>query len=1079
MQKFNAMRWKRLLLVTAMSLISVCGYAQSQVSGIIRNSSGEPMVGATVAVKGDKPASVITDKNGRYTIAVPEGVKTLSVSMMSMKPQTVAITGSEANVVLESDAQMIEEVVLIGYGTVKKRDLTGAVSSVGAKDINTIPVTTAAEAITGKLAGVQVTTTEGSPDAEIKIRVRGGGSITRDNSPLYIVDGFPLNNISDIPPTDIQSIDVLKDASSTAIYGARGANGVIIVTTKSAKEGKFTVSYNGYFGIKNIAKTLDVMDPYEFAFMQYENALLNNKVSDKYEPYFGSYSDIDLYKYMKGTDWQDVMFGRTGTTSNHSVSVTGGSSTASYNVSYSRIDDKAIMLGSQYARDNFNVKLNTKPYKWLKFDVSARYSVTVTEGAGANDVTGSEKSTNDSRVKNSVIYTPLPIRNTTVAGDDEESFGGLYSPVIQNADNDRYKKRNALNINGGVSVNFTKNLLLRTELGIDDIFNEDNRFYGSSTYYVNGGGLLPVGFPGAQLVDARSSSFRNTNTLTYTKTFCKNHNFSAMVGEELISSEAQSCTSIMQGFPKFFDSKMAWAFSSQGDAVSVSNYYYPDDRLVSFFGRVNYDFKGKYLISGTFRADGSSKFAPGNQWGYFPSVSAAWRISDEKFMQGSQGWLNTLKLRASYGTAGNNNIPGLAYMQVYSSSATNFLPFASSFWTVKPEDGKTLMSNENLKWETTVTRNMGLDFGFFRNRLTGTFDIYKNNTKDLLINYPTPGSGYSTQLRNVGETSNKGFEFSINAILVESRDFHMDFNFNFSANRNKVESLGGLEQLDRFTSGWTKSAFGANEYLVQVGRPLGEIYGYVSDGYYSVDDFNWDGAKWVVANADVVDNSVLTGKSWGPGAMKLKDIDGNKKITNDNADRVLIGNALPKHTGGFGLNASYKGFDMSAAFNWVYGNSILNANKIEFTATGAYYYRNMLNSFSSGKRFSHVDKATGERVTDKDALRAMNANASLWSPVIDGGTGLYPLTSWAVEDGSFLRLNNLTVGYTFPKRWMNKVYIQSLRVYVSAHNLYTWTSYTGYDPEVDSRRATPLTPGVDYSAYPKSRSFNFGVNLTF
>lgn len=1099
MTKFRS-TMKRLSLLTLVVFISCASaFAQSKtVTGVVKDTSGDAVIGASVVVKGTTTGTV-TDIDGNFSVNVPASGKTLVFSYVGMKNKEVAITGSVVNVTLEEDVSVLDEVVVIGYGTVKRRDLTGSVSSVGEKTLKDIPVTTAAEAITGKLAGVQVTTTEGSPDAEIKIRVRGGGSITQSNDPLYIVDGFPVNSISDIAPTDIASIDVLKDASSTAIYGSRGANGVIIVTTKSAKEGKLTINYNGYGGFKNVTKTLDVMNPYEFASLQYEQAVLQNKVSNNYEPYFGVYEDINLYKDMKGTDWQDVIFGRTGTTWNHNISLNGGSKVASFNATYGHIDDKAVMLGSSYSRDNLNLKVNANPIDWMKLNFTTRYSVTTVEGAGANDVTGTEKSTSDSRVKNAVIYTPIPLKNLTTPDDDPTSIGNLYPPTQQVADNDRFRKTHLLNINGGISIDLMKNLVFRTELGIDQMFREDNRYYGTSTYYVNGGGGSDnLGHPAIQLREYKSNTFRNTNTLTYNFDYAKDHHFNVMIGQEIIETNYQQKTSIVDNFPDFFDSEMAWSFSTQGRATSTENYYSPDDKLASFFGRLNYDYLNRYLFTVTFRADGSSKFGPGNKWGYFPSFAAAWRINDEAFLKDID-WLANLKLRASYGEAGNNNISALSYMQTYASSSTTYSPYTSSYWAIKKDDdGNTAMANPDLKWETTITRNVGLDFGFWGGRLSGTLDLYWNTTEDLLLKYLTTGSGYTYQLRNIGETSNKGVELSLNASLIEKKDFRLDFNFNISANKNKIESLGGMDNFT-YSSGWTKAAYGTPDYIIEVDKPVGQMYGYVLDGngMYSVDDFKWNGTKWVMnddvykpvvgddgvtryvdANGNVfVDNSNLCGSSWGPGALKLKDLNGDGKISSDELDRKVIGNANPKHTGGFGLSAVYKGIDLTVNFNWVYGNDILNANKIEFSNTANYNARNMLSEFDSNHRFTHID-ANGQRVTDPVQLAAMNANATVWSPINDASYS-YSLHSGMVEDGSFLRLNNLTVGYSLPKAWLSKIYMQQIRIYATAYNLYTWTNYSGYDPEVDSRRSSALTPGVDYSAYPKSRSFNFGVNLTF
>jgi TonB-linked SusC/RagA family outer membrane protein len=1059
---------KRSLLVFLLLAGNVAVYAQRQISGTVLDAEGNPVPYASVLIKGTQKGTM-TDENGKYSIAVGNSENTLTFSFVGMSTVDRAIEGSTVNATLSDDAQALDDVVVIGYGAVRKRDLTGSVSSVGGKELANIPVSSAAEAITGKLAGVQITTAEGSPDAEVKIRVRGGGSITRDNSPLYIVDGFPVDNISDIPPSDIQSIDVLKDASSTAIYGARGANGVIIITTKSAREGKLTVNYNGYVGIKKITKQLDVLDPYEFVNLQYEQAALRDKVSSNYEEYFGIYDDMDMYKYMKGTNWQNEIFGNTGHSSNHSLSLNGGTKQASFNFSYNRIDEKAIMKGSDYTRDNLSFKLKANPLKRVKLDFTVRYSDTEINGSGANDVSGTEKSTSDSRLKHTVIYTPIPIKNQTTAEDDEESIGSLYPPNIAIQDNERNRRRKMYSYNGGVSIDIIKNLILRSEVGFDNRAESDKRFFGLSTYYVRDGATYR-NQPAAQLTDITRSSFRNTNTLSWNlQDFIKGHSLSLMVGEEMYIDKRQTKENVVEAYPTYFLAEQAWAFTTQGNSISFNNYYAPDDKLLSFFGRANYSFGERYLASVTMRADGSSKFKAGNRWGYFPSAAIAWRISEESFMEGQKGWLSNLKIRFSYGTAGNNNITALSYMQTYRSYTTSWLPFATSYWA--PGDA---LNNENLKWETTVTRNIGVDYGVFKSRINGAVEVYWNTTSDLLIDYQIPGSGYKTQLRNVGKTSNRGIEFTLNTAIVDRNDFKLDFSFNIGINKNKVESLGGMDMLQA-SSGWTSDAEASDDYRVFVGQPVGVMYGYVTDGYYSVDDFSWEGGQWKLKNQsqETPDNSGITGNSWGPGALKLKDLDGDGEITA--ADRQVIGNVAPKHTGGFSLTALYKGFDLALNFNWVYGNNIYNANKIEFTTTNKYNNRNMLTEMSSGNRWTNIDPATGALVRDPDALAVLNADADIWSPSM----ARYVFHSWAVEDGSFLRLNNVTLGYTLPQSATSKAFIQQLRFYVSIYNLLTITGYSGYDPEVDTRRKTPLTPGVDYSAYPKSRSFNFGVNLTF
>jgi len=1074
MKNKNKRMWyfKKHFLVLIFSFFVSYLYPQGiKITGVVKDSkTGEPIPAANIVVEGSM-VGTSTDADGKFSLNVNSPQSVLIVSYVGYKSLRIPLNGrTQIDVFLEEESKELEEIVVIGYQTVKRRDVTGSVVSVSGDKIKEIPINSAVEAMTGKLAGVQIVTTEGSPDAEVKIRVRGGGSITRDNSPLYIVDGFPVNNISDIPPTEIQSIDVLKDASATAIYGSRGANGVVIITTKSAKEGKISVNYNGYYGQKYVPRFLSVLSPYEFALWQYEQATLQNAISTQYEKYFGNYEDIDLYKYMKGTNWQDVVFGNTGTTSNHSLTINGGSEQISFNASYSRVDDKAIMLGSKFNRDNLNLKLSAKPTKLFKLNFSLRYSNTEIYGSGANDVTGTEKSTADSRLKHSVIYTPISLKNWEAPDDEEESFGSLYPPTTSIKDNDRQRSRKIFNFNSDASVNITKWLTFRTELGFNYSRSNDNRFFGLSTYYVTGGDASIKNKPAVQLTNIDDNSFRNANILTLNKTILNDHNIVLLLGEETSVNKKVTLTSWIDGLPEFFTSEKAWAFTTQGVANNVNNYYFPEDKMISFFGRFNYDYKGKYLLTTTFRADGSSKFAPGNRWGYFPSFAFAWRISEESFM-GNITWLNNLKLRLSYGTAGNNNIPSMAYMQTYSSYSTTYLPssLATSYWAAS-----SIMVNEKLKWETAITRNVALDFGMFKNRINGTIEVYQNDTKDLLIDFPVTGSGYNTQLRNIGRTSNKGIELTLNSNVVNQKDLKVDFSFNISANNNKVEDLGGVPQIIA-NSGWTSDAQASNDYIVLEGEPVGLMYGYVTEGFYSVDEFDWVGDKWVLKNpsSESPDNSGFVGGNfWGPGALKLKDLNKDGKITE--SDRTIIGNANPDFFGGFGLNIAYKNIDLSANFTYSYGNDVYNANKIEFTTCNKYAYRNMLDIMSSDKRWVNIDVNTGQRITDPETLREINKNATIWSP----GIGRYIFHSWAVEDGSFLRLQNLTIGYTLSQNIIKKLYLKNLRVYFSGYNLFLLTKYSGYDPEVDTRRKTPLTPGVDYSAYPRSRSFNFGINVT-
>ena len=1074
-KKMKSMRHALLFLLVTLISLSVSAQTQT-VKGTVTDKTGETVIGASVVEKGNPSNGTITDIDGNYTLTVPAKA-TIVFSYVGYTTQEAAVKGqSVINIVMSEDAQALEEVVVIGYGSVKKKDLTGSVATVNSEVLAAVPVASATEALTGKMAGVQITTTEGSPDAEMKIRVRGGGSITGDNTPLFIVDGFPVESISDIPASDIEDMTVLKDASSTAIYGSRGANGVILVTTKSGKEGKVNVSYNAYYSWKKIAKTLDVLSASDYAKWQYELALLKNNGKDlsSYENFFGKYADIDLYNGIAENDWQDLTFGRIGHTFNHNLSITGGSDKVKYSFNYAHMNDKAIMEGSNFKRDNFSLKLNTKPTKNTTVDFTIRYAETDILGGGANDVSSSYDT--DKRLKYSVIYTPIPLKNLdSSAGSEDDDLGNLYDPLVSISDNDRTQERKSLNMAGSFGWEIFKNFKVKAELGYDDYRNNDQRFWGTTTYYIkNVPAAANQGKPAIQLQETNRHKFRSTNTISYDfSKLLKNdkHHLNALIGHEWIVTKSSKLTNIVHGFPESFTAAQAWKLTSMGTPYSIDNYLNPDDKLLSFFGRVNYDFDSKYLFSATFRADGSSKFSEGNQWGYFPSAALAWRVSSEPFMESTREWLDDLKLRFSYGTAGNNNIPSGQMVQTYANSATAWINGFTNYWA----PSKT-MANPDLKWETTITRNLGLDFTILGGKINGNIEAYINTTKDLLIQFPVGGTGYDNQYRNMGETQNKGIEATINWTAVNKKNWGLSFSANIGFNKNEIKDLGIMEDFGAETM-WASTEIG-NDFWIARGGSVGQMYGYKSAGRYEVSDFEgYDAAKntWILKEG-VVDCTAAVGKV-RPGTMKLQDLsgkDGQPDGVIDANDKTIIGDANPAATGGFSINARAYGFDLSANFNYSIGNDIYNANKIEFTSTGKYQYRNMIDEMASGKRWTNLN-ADGTLCNDPAKLAEMNANTTMWSPYTDRMI----FSDWAVEDGSFLRLNTLTLGYTLPSNLLKKASIKSLRFYVTAYNVFCLTSYSGYDPEVSSIRKTNLTPGVDYSAYPKSRQFVVGVNLNF
>ena len=1033
----------------------------------VKDSQGEAVIGASVLEQGTRNGGV-TDFDGNFTINLSAG-KPIVISYIGMKTKTVNAKGkSEIAVVMEDDATTLQEVVAIGYGSVRKKDLTGSVATVSSEALQAVPVANASEALTGKMAGVNITTTEGSPDAEVKIRVRGGGSITGDNTPLFIVDGFPVESISDIPASDIEDITVLKDASSTAIYGSRGANGVILVTTKSGKEGKVNVAYNVFYSWKKMAKKLNTLSASDYVNYQWEYAQLRDN-EEKFTNLFGNYQDADLYANAPTNDWQDQVFGRTGHTFNHNLTISGGSDKTQFNFGYAHIYDKAIMIGSGFSRDNLSLKLKHKASKSISLDFNVRYANSTVYGAGANE-SKNEVSSADSRLKNVMIY---PMFNFTDLSDGYDPDLQLTNPITSVYDTDRKQNRQTFNMNGSVTWEIIKDLKLKVELGLDWYYNTDQKYYGNSTYNARTNSVDADGtHPMAYFIDSKRQTYRNTNTLSYDfkKLLGKNslHKLNVLLGEETINKRSSVNEDRLSHYPTSFTAEQTWSLSTQGTPYLVNKYINADDNLLSFFTRANYNYDDKYLISATFRADGSSKFAKDNRWGYFPSAAIAWRISSEPFMKSTEKWLDDLKLRLSYGTAGNNNIPSDQMAPVWSSSSSVWFNNFSSYWTTGEQ-----ASNPDLKWETTITRNIGLDFTLFRGAINGSVEYYYNTTKDLLINFPVSGSGYKYQYRNLGETQNKGVEVSLTWNAINKKNYGLTISGNIGFNKNEVVDLGSLTEYSA-SSGWASTTI-QGDYVVKPGRPVGEIYGYKVAGRYEVSDFEdytASGDKWVLKSGVASDASVIGSSYLRPGALKLVDTNGDGVVNSNDID--VIGDTNPTASGGFAINARAYGFDLSANFTYSIGNKVYNANKIEYTTSYQYYFRNMLDIMEAGERWTNLDPVTGLITNDATRLEELNANTTMWSPY----TGNV-LTDWAIEDGSFLRLSTLTLGYTLPKDLLKRIGISNLRLYTTCYNVFCLTGYSGFDPEVSTRNKTALTPGVDYSAYPKSRQFVIGLNLNF
>lgn len=1066
-----------LLVMLLLCCVGVQAQQLRQLKGQVKDgAAGGGLPGVSIIVKGTT-AGTSTDSEGNYSLRIPDRSDvSLTFSFIGYVSQTVNVGNQTTlDLALVSDQKSLDEVVVIGYATVARRDLTGSVSSVGAKQIRDIPVNSAADALNGRLAGVQITSSEGAPGADVRVRVRGGGSITQDNSPLYVVDGIQVENaLSQISPQDIATIDVLKDAASTAIYGARGANGVVIITTKTGRQGKTVISYNGFTGFREISKKLDVLNPYDFVTYQWERTRGNATDSTSFARTYGSTWDtLSVYKNKPFVDWQDRIFGRQAVMQTHNISLTGGDQKTQYNLSLTSNKEDGIQLNSGFNRKLVTFKFDHKVNDALQAGVNVRYNNQVTTGAG----TSTSGTQTTSRLRNAVVYRPYDSNMVSSLGDDvfDEAYflaSSLGSPVAVNNAEYRRNANDLINLNGYFSLKLANHLTFRSTAGVNSTADRNEAFNGTITQEARRYGNLPTA-----IINTRNIvTINNSNVLTYSlANFRQHHNLDVLLGQEIYQLRTRTLDIESRYLPSSISAEKALAGINQGVPPSGAAQPSPitsdvQSRILSFFGRVNYNYDDKYLLSLSLRADGSSKFAYENGTGYFPAASLAWRISNEKFMKNFTP-VTDLKLRLSYGQAGNNRIGDFLYQNIFTANNVQY----GLNETIVPGLASTALANPDLRWETTISRNIGLDFGVLNNRIQFTADYYVNTTKDLLVDLTIPTtSGYTSQLRNVGQTSNRGLELQMTATVINKRDFSWSTNFNLSFNKNRVDNLGGANSI-LASSNWSTDT--GQDYIVQVGQAVGLMYGFETDGFYGVDDFTYNSERRTYTlKPGIAYDPAIFGATTQPGIIRFKDqggrLDaaGNPLITFED-DRKVIGNANPKFTGGLNQQFTYKNFDMSVFVNFVYGNQIYNANKIEFTS-GYYQNTNLLGI--ANDRWRTVN-AQGVVVTDPTELKALNQNATLWQPI----RGRYYFHSWAVEDGSFLRINNITLGYSLPTKLINKIKLTRARFYVTTNNLATLTKYTGFDPEVNTRRRTPLTPGVDYAAYPRSKAFLFGVNLSF
>ena len=1030
------------------------GKAQShgkkiKVKGVVKDETGEPVIGATVMEKGSANNGVITDIDGNYTIEIAsDGL--LAVSYIGCKDQEIKVNGREViNVNLADDNKVLDEVVVVGYGVQKKRDVSTAVSSVKAEALANNPSTDFRQALAGKMPGVQVTVPSGDPEGSVSIRVRGVSTVNAGSDPLYVVDGVPMERgFANLNTNDIESVEVLKDASAAAIYGSRGSNGVVLVTTKKGTSDKLSISYDGYVGIQKVSKKLDMMNAYEYAeFVKdaRDNAYLSKvpggSASDpnSVRPKGNMQIAADFFPYLQGvkgltdTDWQDAIF-RTAMTTGHNVSLSGKSNSINYFVSGNYMKKEGTIIGSDFEKYGGRLNLSGQ-HKRLKFGVNFAPSYSVSNTVDASGAGGI--------VQSALMMPPIfPVYNADGSynyqgngylriGTDYE-HNEVLNPVamarLQSNVTDR------MSITGKVyaELELMKGLSYKLSLG-GDYYGAHNDKYRQSSLPLKGKDYYdspsnPVGY-------SSSSFFFNwlvENQLTYTTTINKKHNITAILVQSAQKETKKTDNVTATDYPNDYIQTV------NGGTVTKGGSDKTQWSIASYLARVQYNYEGRYMLSAAIRTDGSSRFGKNNRWGYFPSASVAWRISDEQFFKNVKelSFINDMKIRASYGVTGNFEIGN--YDHLATMSTDNYILGANGGllqYGYKPDNIK----RDDLSWEKNQMINAGIDLQMFDGYIGFSVDYYNTNTSNMLLYVPVPLlTGYSTSLQNIGKVNNRGWELALTSQHTFANGFGYSFNANYAKNTNEVKELGpGNAPI--ISTGSVGHAF----YKTEVGKPIGNYYLLVQDGIFATAD---DLKKY-----PHFDNTEV-------GDFRFVDVDGDGKLDLDK-DRTICGNYMPKFTYGFGGKLWYAGFDMDFNFQGVYGNKILNLNK---------RYLDNMEGNTNGTKIA-LDRWRSPENPGSGSVNKANRKQ----------TGYNSRTStWHLESGSYLRLQNLSLGYTLPRALTQKFKVEKLRVYVSGQNLFTITDYSGYNPEVNARPSKNLTPGEDYGTYPLARTYMFGLNLT-
>ncbi|WP_018616863.1 SusC/RagA family TonB-linked outer membrane protein [Segetibacter koreensis] len=1020
-----------LLLFTLIFFNSVYAQERTVTGTITTTGEGLPLNGVSVSVPGAKIGTT-SGADGRFSIKLPRGSTQLEFNYVGYTTTRVAVgAGNNLKISMAADVRQLKDVVVVGYGSQKKSDITGAISSIKGSDLTQLSTQRVDQALQGRAAGVMVLNTDGAPGGNTTIRVRGSNSINGGNNALIVIDGLQGGNLNSLNPNDIESIEVLKDASATAIYGAQGANGVVLITTKLGKKGKPVISYNYSYGISTLRKKLDVMNAADFAKTINANALTRTAGGAIPVPIF---SDADIQKYEKngGTDWQDVIY-RAAPIQNHELSISGGTDNLKYLVSGGYLNQQGILVNSEYQRFSLRANLKTDINKWSAFSLSWAGS----KEAGNSPPFGSA---DISFLGNSVNVAPRwaptepiydSIGNYSVHRPGygaSDTWNPLASALEPKVDNNTI--RNVLN--SYIEFKPFEGLSLRITGGAN-IININNRMYHNLKTY-EGKQNTGLGLS----TESMNVRYQNSNILTYDKTFKDHHITFTGVAE--------------QQYSKFnFSSLRASKFlvdqtgvNNLGGANIVVPTSDAEERVLnSYLGRINYAFADKYLLTASYRADGSSVFGKNNKWGYFPSASVAWKASEESFIR-NLNVFSTLKIRGSWGITGNQAIS--PYQTLSRISSGSNYPYNGS-------DGTDLgffianAPNPSLKWESTTQTDVGIDLAVFKGRLTVSADYYKKTTKDLLMSRTIPGyTGFTSIIDNVGSIENRGIEIEIGGDPLVGK-VRWTTGFNISANRNKVLNLGNIDRLGYRT---TKGGYNVNDpfmYLI-VGKSFGQIYGYSYEG------------TWKTSEAkQAADYGQL------PGDRKFTDI--NKDGVINKEDLTVIGNAFPKFIFGWTNRVSYNNFELNFLIQGAKGNDIFNMGRIRMETPGEGTSSRLLNRWTPENQNTDVPAFIDGKTREE---------AGLTSKIAIGGD--QRISRW-VEDGSYVRLKNITVSYNLPKSITEKFRLSNLKAFVSGANLITLTKYTGYDPEVSSYNANDAQIGVDFSNYPQAKIVNFGLNVSF